>query len=257
MPFKILIVEDEELFADQLEMLVEKLGYEHLDTVDNSVDALISIKQTMPDLILMDVYINGEHDGIELASLIHASHSVPIIFITSLRDDLTFKRASRAQPLNFLVKPFDQLQLQRAIELTVRRLMKNAKQPPALSKPVCTPEADTTEWTGDFLFQEHFFIKTRQQLEKVAVAEVLYLEADGHYCKVHTELRKFLVHQSLADLSARLPQNQFMSTHRSYFVNLSRITAINVQDNVIKLGTHEVPLSRRSKEAVLARLDWV
>lgn len=262
MPFRILIVEDEDLYADQLEMLVDKLGYEHLGTVDNSADALVKIKEATPDLILMDVHINGEHDGIELAALVQQEHPVPIIFITSLQDDLTFKRASRTGPLNFLVKPFSELQLQRTIELTVRKLMEKSGTAPLTSPaPAAAPKHEVlpskkTEWESDFLFRDHFFIKTRQQLEKVAVADVLYLEADGHYCLVHTEHRKFLVHQAMTELATRLPDS-FVRAHRSFIVDMSKITAVDVQDNVVKIGKREVPLSRRNKEAVLDRLDWI
>jgi DNA-binding LytR/AlgR family response regulator len=255
MSFSILIVEDEELYADQLEMLVDKLGYEHQGTVDNSADALAKIEGGVPDLILMDVHINGEFDGIELAGLIHEQWPIPIIFITSLQDDLTFKRASRTGPLNFLVKPFNQLQLQRTIELTVRKLTEaSSTAPPTSSAPAPAPKK--SEWKSDFLFGEHFFIKTRQQLEKVAVADVLYLEADGHYCLVHTDQRKFIVHQPMSELGARLPGN-FISCHRSYLVNVTKITAVDIQDNVVKLGDRQIPMSRRSKEAVLERLDWI
>ncbi|SEQ31683.1 LytR/AlgR family response regulator transcription factor [Neolewinella agarilytica] len=270
MSFKILIVEDEELYADQLEMLVEKLGYEHLGTVDNSADALATIENTPPDLILMDVHINGEHDGIELAGLIQEKQLIPIIFITSLQDDLTFRRASRTGPLNFLVKPFNQLQLQRTIELTVRKLTENTpvasptSSAPAAAAPAEPSEAPEKEppsskksaWGSDFLFGEHFFIKNRQQLEKVAVADVLYLEADGHYCLVHTDKRKFIVHLPMSELGARLAGG-FISCHRSYIVNVTKITSVDIQDNVVRLGDRQVPMSRRSKEAVLERLDWI
>jgi len=221
-----------------------------LGTTDNSTDALKVLNQETPDLILMDVHINGEHDGIELADIIHKQNPIPVIFITSMVDDLTFKRASRTGPLNFLLKPFTDIQLRRTIELTVRKLTGTEETPPK-------EELANSSWSSDFLFRDHFFIKTRQQLEKVAIEEVLYLEADGHYCQVHTEDRKFLVHQSMTELSARLSTKAFMSTHRSYYVNLSKITAVDVQENVVKLGRREVPLSRRSKEAVLKRLDWV
>lgn len=257
MAFNILIVEDEDLYADQLEMLVDQLGYEHAGTVDNSVDAMSRLGESTPDLILMDIHIKGEYDGVELAGLIQQKQAVPIIFITSLKDELTFKRASRVGPVGFLVKPFDQLQLRRTIELTVQKLLNTSAHTeanPATEGGLVTPESG---WANDFLFHDQFFIKNRQQLEKVAIADVLYLEADGHYCKVHTANRKFLIHQALSELAGRLPLDQFISSHRSYFVNLSKITGVDLQDSILKLGSHEVPMSRRSKEAVLARLDWV
>ncbi len=251
MSFKILIVEDEELYADKLEMLVDKLDYEHLGTVDNSKDALALLQKELPDLILMDVHIQGEHDGIELAGLIQNEHLIPIIFITSMQDDLTFKRASRTNPLNFLVKPFNDLQLQRTIELTVKKL----SQPKDLEHDFSKKE--NTDWENDFLFESHFFIKTRQRLEKVAVADVLYLEADGHYCQVHTEDKKYIVRTSMTELAKRLPDDSFLQTHRSFLVNTTKVNSVDLQESVIILGKKQVPMSKRSREIVLKRLDWI
>ncbi|MFK7937333.1 MAG: LytR/AlgR family response regulator transcription factor [Saprospiraceae bacterium] len=249
MSFKILIVEDEELYADKLEMLVDKLDYQHLATVDNSRDAIAILEKELPDLILMDIYIYGEYDGIELVDIIQQNHSIPIIFITSLEDDLTFKRASRTNPVNFIVKPFNELQLQRTIELTVKKLDK---------KPSDTViNQATDEWENDFLFQNHFFIKTRQRLEKVAVESVLYLEADGHYCQVHTTEKKFLVRIASKELLKKMPLNLFVQTHRSFWVNLKRVDAVDLQDSVLNLGKKHVPLSKRNREMVLKKLDWV
>lgn len=258
MAFKILIVEDEELYADKMEMLVEKLGYLHLGTVDNSSDALALINKDIPDLILMDIHIQGSHDGIELSDLIHKEHPIPIIFVTSLQDDLTFSRASRTNPVSFLVKPFNELQLQRVIELTVKKLHEspstNNKQDSSKKENL---ESTPSEWDNDFLFQKHFFIKTRQKLEKVAIKEVFYLEADGHYCQVHTEDKKFLVRMSMADLSKRLPADLFLQTHRSFIVNIQKVESVNLQESVIILGEKQVPLSKRNREELLKKLDWV
>lgn len=248
MAFKILIVEDEALFADQMEMLIDKLGYDHLGTIDNSEAALNSIQQNRPDLILMDIHINGNHDGIELAEMIHKDHAIPIIFITSLKDDLTFSRASRSNPIQFLLKPFDQLQLQRTIEVCVKQLSE------------MQPEQSTEEenWENDFLFGDHFFIKTRQRLEKVHIEDVLFLETDGHYCQVHTSNKKFLVRMSLNELSKRLPPNAFIQTHRSFLVKMDKVTSVDLQDSVIHLiGDKQVPMSKRNKEVVLKELNWI
>ena len=85
MQVSVLIVEDEELYADKMEMQLEKLDYKHLGTVDNSKDALQLIDKDAPDLILMDINIQGEYDGIELADMIHKKSMIPIIFITFYR----------------------------------------------------------------------------------------------------------------------------------------------------------------------------
>lgn len=254
MPFKILIVEDEELYADQLEMLVDKLGYEHLATLDNSQDALNCLKKDRPDLILMDVHIRGEYDGIELASLIQKDFPIPIIFITSLQDDLTFSRASRTNPLNFLVKPFNQLQLQRTIELTVKKLSNISETEPTSNSTI---KKEDEIWENDFFFKSHFFIKTRQRLEKVATNEVLFLEADGHYCQIHIKEKKFLVRIPMLELSKRLPEDLFLQTHRSFMINMEKVDSLDLQDSVIIIGEKQVPLSKRNRAMVLEKLNWI
>lgn len=251
MSFKILIVEDEELYADQLEMLVDKLGYDHLATYDNSHQALNCLKNELPDLILMDIHIRGEHDGIELAGLIQKKAPIPIIFITSLQDDLTFSRASRTNPLNFLVKPFNGLQLQRTIELTVKQLSTSTE---ASSAPI---QKEEETWESDFFFKSHFFIKTRQRLEKVATNEVLFLEADGHYCQIHTLQKKFLVRIPMLELSKRLPEDLFLQTHRSFMINMEKVDSVDLKDSVIIIGEKHVPLSKRNRTMILEKLNWI
>jgi DNA-binding LytR/AlgR family response regulator len=240
---KILIVEDEELYADKLEMLVEKLEYELVGIVDNSADALAKIRQNPPDLILMDVHIQGQHDGIELADLINREFNIPVIFITSLLDDLTFNRAARAKPIYFLNKPFSDIQLQRSIELTVRQLGTQAN--------------DTPEWEQDVFSKEHLFIKVRQKLEKVAIKDIVYLEADGRYCQIFTERKKYLVRLSLQECMALLPATDFLQTHRSYLINTEKIQTIDLQDNFIQFDKFQVPLSKRHREVLLKKLNWL
>jgi DNA-binding LytR/AlgR family response regulator len=240
---KILIVEDEALYADKLEMLIEQLEYEHLATVDNSSDALRLVREQTPDLILMDIYIRGEHDGIELANLILKIQPIPIIFITSLQDDLTFNRAARINPIQFVQKPFNDLQLQRSIELSIKNL---AASP-----------ASESEWENDLFVKDYLFIKVRNKLEKVALNEILYLESDGHYCQIFTENKKYLVRMGLQEMEEKLPKEIFIQTHRSYLINVDKIRSIDLQDSFIQLKEHQIPLSKRQKEVLVKKLNWI
>jgi DNA-binding LytR/AlgR family response regulator len=240
---KILIVEDEALYADKLEMLIEQLEYEHLATVDNSSDALRLVREQTPDLILMDIYIHGEHDGIELANLILKIHPIPIIFITSLQDNLTFNRAARVNPVQFIQKPFNDLQLQRCIELSIKNL--------------ATSPANAPEWENDLFVKDYLFIKVRNKLEKVSIQDILFLEADGRYCQIFTENKKYLVRMSLQEMEEKLPKEIFIQTHRSYVVNVDKIRNIDLQDSFIQLQEHQIPLSKRQKEILVAKLNWI
>ena len=100
-----MIVEDDELTASKMEMQIDKLGYELFKWVNNSESAILALSKAQPDLILMDINIEGEYDGIELTDMIHQQWAIPVIFISSLQDNYTFKRIKRTNPIAFIQKP--------------------------------------------------------------------------------------------------------------------------------------------------------
>lgn len=242
--YAILIVEDEELFADQMEMQVHKLGHEVLGIVDNSQDALHIIEKNRPDLILMDIRIEGEYDGIELTDLIHLHWDIPVIFVSAYSDDPTFRRITRTCPLGFISKPFTEVQLQRSIELALTQLQEVKRDDYSLES-----ESPSKKYT-DFIF-----IRKKQKLEKVRIADIFYLEADGRYCQIHLIDRKYLIQSSLRELAQRLPENDFIQTHRSFIVNINKIQSIDLENDVIVLESMHVPISRREREKVLSSFD--
>ncbi|MFK7972500.1 MAG: LytR/AlgR family response regulator transcription factor [Bacteroidia bacterium] len=244
--YRIMVVEDEELMADKIEMQIEKLGYEPFAIVDNSEDALKAIETKQPDLILMDVNIEGEYDGIELTDLIHQQHQIPIIFISSNQDDHTFRRLSRTNPLGFILKPFSEIQLQRSIELAFQQI--------AHAQPF-TYEMDEAPVESEK--REFVFIKSQKKLHKIKIEEIFYLEADGRYSQVHTVDKKFLIRLSLKEMFEKVDNGNFIQTHRSFIVNMDKIKSVDLEDSVVILENMHIPISRREKDNILEKLDWV
>ncbi len=237
---KIYIVEDESLYANQLEMIVDELDYELAGMADNSDSAKAEIEQVKPDLILMDIKINGSMNGIDLASSL--SRNIPVIFITSFDDQLTFDRAKTTQPYAYLTKPFEATHLQRTIELALSGWTKINKE----------------DWNQDLVFEDSIFIKNRNKLEKVNLAEISYLEVEDRYSTVFTDAgKKYVLRMSLGDVESKLPSKGFMRIHRKYTINLKKISSINTQDNLVLLGEVELPLSRSHKEDLLQKLEWL
>jgi len=237
---KILLVEDEELYADQVEMLINKMGYELVGIADNSNAALSYLQDAKPDLILMDVHIRGDHDGVELSGLIKEQYDIPIIFITSMKDDLTFKRANRVGASNFIIKPFDQIQLQRAIELAIADVQNN--------------EATDEPFVVD---KEYVFIKSRNNLDKVLISDIYFLESDSNYTIVYTETKKYLVRKPLNKVAELLSKNDFISTHRTYMVNKNRVQSIDLSESTISILDRSIPISKRNKAKVLKALGAI
>ncbi len=115
----ILVVEDNKASGLILKKLLDKSGYNVIEVVDSGEDALNIIKKNKPDLILMDITLAGEIDGIETAERIYQTYNIPFIYITAGTDDDTFERAKKSLPLNYIVKPFNSKMLNSAIEIAL------------------------------------------------------------------------------------------------------------------------------------------
>ncbi|SDK61931.1 PAS domain S-box-containing protein [Catalinimonas alkaloidigena] len=116
---KVLIVEDEMIISKDLEMRLRNMGYVVTGTVSNSDAALQSVRDKQPDVILMDIMIDGDLDGIETAELIHREIQIPVIYLTAFADESTFQRAKLSDPFGYILKPCQD----RELDLTIRTVM--------------------------------------------------------------------------------------------------------------------------------------
>ncbi|MEQ9299357.1 MAG: response regulator transcription factor [Cyclobacteriaceae bacterium] len=240
---RILAVEDDPILAETLELLVEELGYLMIAVVDNSAEALRMHKATLPDLVLMDIQIKGDLNGIQVAEKMIIERSTPIIFITSLRDREVFEQAKQLGPHAFLNKPFDELSIQNAIELAIARI----------GSPDSSMAA--SQWHEEVVTKKELFVKVKRRLVKLDFDEVLWSEVEGKYVLIHTKEEKLELRISLKDLAAKLPAGMFVRVHRNYLVNLSKISDIDLERNLIKVGGSELPLGTSYRENVLNRIS--
>ena len=112
----ILIVEDESIVALDIKDKVERLGYNVLAVVSSGEKAIEEVKKVQPELVLMDIVLKGEIDGIETARQIREHFDIPIIYLTAHSDTQTLTRAKITGPFGYLVKPFVDSELRKAIE---------------------------------------------------------------------------------------------------------------------------------------------
>ena len=119
MKASVLIVEDEHITALAIQRNLEKLGYSIQGVEDRGEAAIAVVKEKQPDLVLMDILLKGELDGIETAEEIHSFSNVPIIYMTAWSDDHTIHRAKLTEPFSYLVKPLRERELEIAIEIAL------------------------------------------------------------------------------------------------------------------------------------------
>jgi PAS domain S-box-containing protein len=115
----ILIVEDEHIVAMDIRNYLERNGYQVAGHLDNGEHVVQAARELRPDLILMDIRLKGEMDGIQAARRIRTDLDVPVIFLTSYTNQSTLERARTAEPFAYIVKPFDERELTSNIEIAL------------------------------------------------------------------------------------------------------------------------------------------
>ncbi len=116
---KIMIVEDEVIICKEIESTLENLGYEVVATTDNGEAAIELAKKHKPDLILMDIRLNGDIDGIETSEIIRNRFEIPVIFSTAYLDQERIERAKITMPFGYVLKPIQESDLRVTIEMAL------------------------------------------------------------------------------------------------------------------------------------------
>ncbi len=122
---KILIVEDEVLIANDVREALQGYGYEVAGVLISGEAAVEFVKKDKPDLILMDIMLEGKMNGIEAAMLIAEENTIPVIYLTAFSDVRTLRKASESNPYGYILKPFDERDLLSIIDKTLHKLKKN------------------------------------------------------------------------------------------------------------------------------------
>ena len=116
---KILVVEDERIIAIDLQRRLERFGYTVVAIASTGDQAIEFVKQHSPDIILMDIMLVGDIDGIETATIIKNEYSIPVIFLTAYSDEKTLERAKIAEPSGYILKPFKDNELYTTIDISL------------------------------------------------------------------------------------------------------------------------------------------
>ena len=116
---KILVVEDEKIVALDINNVLDKLGYEVPALVASGDEAIEAVKRTKPDLVLMDIVLRGNTDGIEAAEMIRHRYGTPLVFLTAYADEKILRRVKHIEPFGYILKPFQEKELYSTIEIAL------------------------------------------------------------------------------------------------------------------------------------------
>jgi two-component system response regulator LytT len=219
--FKILIVEDEILIAEDLSDVLRSFGISEIDMAHDKPSALNKIEEFNPDLILLDVRMENELTGIEIAQILNEKYKTPFIFITAHSDVEMMKNILKTGPVGYITKPVKKADLFANVVLMNERLKaKSTKQ-----------------------------IMLKDGIKNVVLDlnDILYIESDGNYIEIHSINKKFALRQNMESITAQLDDSQFFRVHRSYIVNLKKITSYTRKD--LMIASVVVPISKNVIES--------
>jgi DNA-binding LytR/AlgR family response regulator len=243
---KILVVEDEMIIGARISMQLTNLGYEVSGLLPRGEDVPAHVEENKPDIVLLDVNLKGSLDGIETAKRLLKQGKIPVIYLTANNDEATFNRAKATKPAAFISKPFKQLDLQRAIELTISRMEERI---PATG--IADTEEEGQEERPHFL-NDRMFVRSKERMIKIMYDDVLFIEAMRNYSRIITKNTEFLLSITLKIIEDKLPPSVFVRIHRSYLANITMID--EVAENHVLIGQREIPMSSGLKENLLQRI---
>jgi two-component system LytT family response regulator len=237
MSLKALLVDDEELARQLLrEYLTGQPDVEIIGECANGFDAVKAIQDLKPDIVFLDVQM-PKLDGFEVLELIQTNAA--IVFVTAYDQYAT--KAFDAAAVDYLLKPFDEVRFQTALNRVRRRLAENTNVPVDLNQL-----KSAARIPGQFA--ERIVVKDGARVHIIPTKQLDFVEAQEDYVAIHTGGKTYLKQQTISSLEETLNPSEYIRIHRSYIVSLEQVSKIEpyTKDSriaVLKNGA-QVPVSR-------------
>jgi len=240
---RILIVEDELIIAEDIRTKLVSLGYKVTGMAVSADEAEELLQTVRPDLVMLDIMLKGQRDGIDLARVIRGQFKIPFIFLTSYADKDTIERAKTVMPDGYLLKPFTDKDLFAAIEVAIFR-----------RSNVNGTADDASRESPNEVLNDCIFIKKDYLLIKIKFSDLLWIKSDGNYLELFCSGgKKHLIRSTLKDFLNKLPGSVFLQIHKSYVVNINHIEAIEYSHMII--GNNSIPIGRLFIEKIKETLQ--
>lgn len=239
----VLVVEDETLLAQDISLRLSKLY--HVVGTAESVDRALKMLHLHPeiDILLIDIKLKGERDGIDLAGIVNEEFQLPFLFLTSHADLSLVERAKRVKPAAYLLKPYNDREIPIAIELALANYSNKTEEPEMHKKqPFQASENQVLN------ISDRLFLKKDFHFERVAISDITLLEADGNYTTIYTKSDKFIYTTLIKKMEEKLPSQQFLRVHRSYIVHIDAVTGF--EGNTLFVHDKRIPVSKQYREVV-------
>lgn len=230
---KIFIVEDMAISRAGLEAMLLKNEYDILGSVAKAETAWKEIQNLPVDLILLDINLAGQKNGIWLAQQIRKHLNMPIVYLTAYGDQQTLKEVLETNPNGYLMKPYQEPTLLTTINIALTNFESQ-------NKAITSPPVNNSM---DFIF-----IKDGVMKIKLHINDIYYIKSDGNYIEIILKDNRHVVRHKLLEFKKQLPHTIFYQSHQRYLVNIHKVTVLG--KNYIQVNHEDIPLSLKYKKAI-------
>ena len=235
---KIMILEDEHIFAQELKLAIEDFGHEVIGPFSYFSDAInfMQTEQVVADLGIFDITLAGTKSGLDFAKIVNSKYHFPFIFLTSNTNKNLITNIKYTEPSAIMIKPFQIDELFATIELASYNFLRKNK--------VNTYNTDV---------KKNIFIKQKYSFVNLSLDDLLYMKSDHVYIDIYTvQKKKYSIRGTLDNFIAEL-NSDFLRVHRSYIVNIKLIKKI--ESDYINIDDHHIPIGKKYKDDLFLKLN--
>ena len=245
----VLVVEDENIVSKDIQHSLKKLGYNVVGAASTGEKAITLAHETTPDVVLMDIMLKGDMNGIETAGKIKEALNIPVIYLTAYADEATLSKAKVTEPYGYIIKPFKEIDLHTSIEMA---LYKHGKESEVLKERDLLYSLVENKDTKNFIF-----VKSNSRLVKLKTEDIYYIEALKDYVVINTLNSRYTIHSTMKDIERKLPSDEFIRVHRSFIVRLDKIAAIEQPNLILENDKKIIPIGGSYKDDLSNRINLV
>lgn len=247
----VLVVEDESIVSKDIQHSLKKLGYNVVGASATGEKAIELARSENPDIVLMDIMLKGEMNGIETAEVIRREMSIPVVFLTAYADESTLSKAKITEPYGYIIKPFKEIDLHTSIEMAI---YKHSKEQEVVKERdfLYSIVENKDNAAADFIF-----VKSNSRLVKLKNKEIFFIEALKDYVVIHTDDARYTIHSTMKDIEAKMGTEEFIRVHRSYIVRLDKIASIEYPNLVLEKDKKVIPIGGSYRDDLNNRIRLV
>lgn len=245
----VLVVEDESIVSKDIQHSLKKLGYNVVGAASTGERAFELAASEKPDIILMDIMLKGDMNGIDTAQKVKEDLQIPVIYLTAYADESTLEKAKVTEPYGYIIKPFKEVDLHTSIEMA---LYKFSKEKEVLKARDLFYSLIENKDSKDFIF-----VKSKSRLVKIKTSDIYFVEALKDYVVINTLDSRYTIHSTMKDIVAKLEADNFIRVHRSFIVRLDKISSIEYPNLHLENDKKIIPIGGSFKDDLIKKLNLI